>query len=366
MERDMPLSSQQIAFLVFLLIPGSSLVFLTGRPAGQSAWLAELLGLLPGLFILFIVFKLHSLFPGHRITAICTKVMGRWPGMALNILFMWAVFLFLIGFVYDIAMLLRIIYPYVPRLIIYPLVILPCAYCVYLGLTVLGRMGELFFWLSLLFIILAIVLTLPLMNLSRLQPVFFGIKPLLAGALYSADWPFDEIVVLGLYLPLVTDLDQKRRVYQWYLIGAATIVLLDLTAISALGPTLADIFQFPIFETIRIAGFGEFKRLELGFLLLWFLVAITAIIVFYQSLLFVVQDLFSLRDYRALILPTGLAVIVFTACMFPSDISYQILSFKYMPVYTFATNLLYPTIIFFVALLRKKSLSKSNPRAASQ
>lgn len=362
MKRETPLSSQQLAFLVFLLILGSALVFVSGRAAGQNAWLAELLGMFPGLYILWAILKLQTWFPDKRITQISTQVLGRALGTVLNLVFFWGIFILALSFVYDISILLKVIYPAIPRLILYPIIVLPCIYVLYKGLTAMGRMGELFFFIGVFFIALAIITAIPLMDISKLKPVGSEWKPLLAGFLYAADWPFDGIVILALFLPLVGNLKQeKRKVFRWYLISAATLTFLDLQTISILGPYLTKISQFPIFEVFRLVGFGEFKRLELGFLLMWFLTGVTVIIIYLQGLLFIFQDVFSLNDYKPLILPLGLSMIVFTAYTFPSDISYQLLVFKYLSVYTFPVNLLYPSILLITAALRKPGAqSKAN------
>lgn len=367
MKREMPLSSQQLAFLVFILMPGSALVFVSGQAAGHSAWLAEVLGMFPGLYILWAIIKLHAWFPDKRITEISTQVLGRTLGTVLNLVFFWSIFITALSFVYDIAILLRVIYPVIPRLILYPIILLPCIYALYKGLTAMGRMGELFFFIGVIFISLAIITAIPIMDISKLKPVVPEWKPLLAGSIYAADWPFDEVVIFSLFLPLVSNLKQeKRKVYRWYLISAVVLAVLNLQTISILGPYLTKLSQFPIFEVFRLVGFGEFKRLELGFLLLWFLTGVTVIIVFLQGLLFIIQDIFSLKDYKPLILPLGLSMIVFTAYMFPTDIAYQMLGFKYMEVYTFPVNLLYPTILLITAKLRKQKIKSQTAETSDQ
>lgn len=363
----MPLSSQQLAFLAFLFIPGSSLVFVTGQAAGQSAWLAEMIAIIPGIYILWAILKLHDRFPGLRITEISCELLGRFLGTVLNILFFWSIFVFAAEFVYDIGLLLKVIYPTIPRLIIFPIIIFPCIYALYKGLTVLGRLGELFFFIAVFFIILAIIMAIPIMDISKLKPVVNEWKPLVAGFLYAADWPFDEVVIFALFLPLVSNLKQeKRKVYMWYLLSGGAMVILSLQTISILGPYLTKLSQFPIFEVFRLVGFGEFRRLEMGFLLLWFLTGVTAITILLQGILFICQDVFSLKDFKPLILPLGLAMVVFTSYMFPSDITYNLLGFKYTPVYTFPVNLLYPTILLIAAKLRKPQSQNQAAESSDQ
>lgn len=350
---EKPVSSQQLSFMTFILLIGSALVYITGQAARQDAWLASLLGLLPGLFILYEVLKLHTMFPGRRISDISTLVLGRVPGTLLNILFFWAVFIFVITLLYDIFILLKIVYPAIPRTILYPVLLLPCIYCLYQGLTVLGRLGELFVWGSLIFSIAGFFIALPLVDLSNLTPVLEAWRPLLAGAVYTADWPFDEVVIWGMFLPLVSDLkENKKYIYYWYLLGGFVLIVLELEVLAIFGPELTQLFSFPLFEVFRVAGFGEFRRVELAFLVLWFTTGITTVIIFYQGFLFLIQDIFRLKDYKPLILPVGLFLAVFVLYMFPSDLLYQIYNLKYSTIYTFPINLLYPTIILAVAKLR--------------
>jgi len=353
--QKMPLSSQQLAFLIFLLLPGSSLVFLTGSAAVQDAWMATLLGSGVGLYLLYAIIKLHSIFPGQRITQISTALLGKIPGTLLNILFLWSIFVILITFLFDIDMILAIIYPLVPSTVIYTLLVLTSSYCLYKGVLVLGHLGELFIGISLFFLVAGFLLALPLIDPANLKPILAAWKPIAAGALYAADWPFDEIVIFALFLPMVADLKEKKSMlYWWYLAGSLVLILLDMEMVSILGEKLSLLYQFPLFEVFRLSGFGDFQRVELFFFILWFITGITTIIIFYQGLTLIVQDIFSLQHDRALILPLGLCLVVFTLYMFPNTVEYNLMGFKYLVVYTFPVNLLYPSILLFVAKLQQK------------
>ncbi len=363
-----PLSIQQLGFLIFLLLLGSSLVFIPGKAAAQDAWIATFLAMGIGLCVLFVIIKLQAMFPGQRITQISTNVLGKIPGTLFNLLFFWSIFAIQITFLFDIIMILKIIYPLLPSTILYTLLVLTCVYCLYKGLLVMGRLGELFIWISLLFIVVGFFLALPLIDLANLKPILLGWKPLAAGTLYAADWPFDEIIIFGLFLPMVVDFQEnKSRLYWWYLTGGLILILFDLEMVSILGAKLADIYQFPLFEVFRLSGFGDFQRVELFFFILWFITGITAIIIYYQGLCLIVQDVFSLKDYRPLILPIGLCLVVFTLYMFPNTVEYNLMGFKYLPIYTFPVNFLYPTILLGAAKLREKRLQKeANPSIAGE
>lgn len=364
--NDKPISSQQQAFLIFLLLLGSSLVYITGSAAAQDAWIATFLGSGAGLYVLYTILKLHDMFPGQRITQISTTVLGKIPGTILNLLFLWGTFAILVTFLFDIIMLLEIIYPLLPRTILYPLLVLPCSYGLYKGFIGLGRLGEAIIWITLLSLGLGFIIAAPLIDLGNLKPILAAWKPLAAGALYAADWPFDEVVILALFLPMVSDLKKnKSKLYYWYLIGALMLIILDFVVIGMLGTNLADLAQFPLFEASRLAGFGDFQRVELLFFLLWFVTGIMTIMIYYQGLSLIVQDLFVLKNNKALILPLGLCLVVFTLYMFPNTVEYNLMGFKYLEVYTFPVNLLYPTTLLFAAKFYQKRLQQQALLSAS-
>ncbi|NLW90272.1 MAG: GerAB/ArcD/ProY family transporter [Syntrophomonadaceae bacterium] len=364
--ENRPISSQQFSALLFLLLIGSVLVYVPGITAAQSAWIAILAGAVIGIWVLYAVISLHEMFPGQRITQISTLVLGKVPGTILNILFLWSIFIFACGLLYDFYILLNFINPAIAVEVLCFIIILTCVYCLYQGLNIIGRLGELSVWISLIFLILGIGIALPLADFSNLKPLASAWKPLAAGTFFSADWPFAIVVVLGLFLPLVATIkEHTKQIYGWYLISALLLAILSAETLAILGPELSESTRFPLFLIYRLIGFGEFRRLELIFLFLWLISGITPIIILYQGLNFIVQDIFRLKDYIKLILPLGLVLGVFTLYMFPSDMLYDILENKYSPLFTFPVNFLYPTLLLLAAGIQKKrASSKSTPGSA--
>lgn len=360
------LSIQQQVLMVFLLMFGSSLVFLTGKAASQNAWFSALMGSFFGLYVLYAIIKIHELFPGQRITQISTAVLGRIPGTVLNCLFLWSIFAILCTFLFDIIMILEIIYPLLPRVILFPLLILTCCYFLYKGITVLGRLGEIIIVPTIIITAVGLLLSLPHVDLANLKPFGENWRSIAAGTLYAADWPFNEVIIFGLFLPMVSGLkSNKALVYFWYCGGVILLTLIDINIIAVLGKDLAYLSLFPLFETSRAIGMENFQRMELLFFVIWFITGMYTMLIFYQGLTFIVQDLFTLKNYRALILPLGLCIVVFTLYMFPNTVEYSLLGFKYLEVYTFPVNLLYPTIILCAAKYQQKrqprNSSKINP-----
>jgi len=347
--------------LIFLLIPGTCLVFIPGTADAQDAWISTLFAAGVGLFVLYAIIKLHDIFPGRKITTISISVLGKIPGIIFNLLFLWNMFLYTIWLIYTLVILLEIIYPLLPDIFLFSLLMLTSIYFIYRGLNALGRFGELLIWPVLLLILVGIIVAVPVVNFSNLQPVLVNWKPVVAGFLYVSEWPFTIVLVMGLFLPMVSGLSCRKdrlKIYYWYILGGMFLILYTILTFGSLGSELINIYQFPVYEMFRLAGFGDFQRLELIFFFIWFTSGITVIIIFYQALLLAIQDICGLPDYKSLILPLGLFLLVFTLYMFPNTIEYQVLAFKYIPVYMLPINFLYPTILFIAAKIKQKRLTQ--------
>ncbi|HWQ74468.1 MAG TPA: endospore germination permease [Syntrophomonas sp.] len=358
------LSGWQFAFMLYLVPFGSALVFLTGSVASQNAWISTLIGACFGLYVLYAIFKIHDLYPGQRITQISTEVLGKIPGTILNWFWFLGIFVILITFLFDMIMLMEIIYPFLPRVILCPLLILPCCYCLYKGINVLGRLGEITIVIVILVSTLGFILAVPIVDLSKLEPLRHSWRSIIAGAVYAADWPFDEIIIFALFLPFVANLQKiKSRAFFGFLMCASVLTQTDIIIIAVQGAELADLSLFPLYSASRLIGFENFQRVELLFFFVWLFTGVYTILVYYQGVNFIVQDLFFLKDYRPLILPLGLCIIVFTLYMFPNTVEYTLLGFKYLEVYTFPMNLLYPTIILVAAQYRYKRRKVSGASA---
>jgi spore germination protein KB len=99
--------------------------------------------------------------------------------------------------------------------------------------------------------------------------------------------------------------------------------------------------------------------MELFFFLLWFIIGFMVIVIYYQGLLLGLTDMLVLKDYKVLILPVGLCIIVFNLYMFPSDIEFLDTAKKYLPFYSLPIHILYPTIILIAAKLRQNTIAQA-------
>jgi spore germination protein (amino acid permease) len=354
------ISSQQIAFLLFIFMLGSALIFIPEAYAGRDAWIATILASLSGWYVLYVIISLKNMFPDINLVQLSQLSLGKIAGNILNLLLFWTIFIVLLTFVFDLVNFLHLTYSAIPTFFLVSIIILAATYCLYKGVNTIGRLGEIFIWITIIFTILGFFLAIPLINPSNLTPVLSNWKSLIAGVFYGAEWPATEVIILAFFLPLVNDLKEKQHhIYWWYFAAVVVLALKNAQILSILGMEKTSLLRFPLYEVIRLVAFADFQRMELFFFLLWFIIGFMVIVIYYQGLLLGLTDMLVLKDYKVLILPVGLCIIVFNLYMFPSDIEFLDTAKKYLPFYSLPIHILYPTIILIAAKLRQNTIAQA-------
>ncbi|MGR6837189.1 GerAB/ArcD/ProY family transporter [Syntrophomonas erecta] len=352
--------SKQLAFLVFMLLLGSALIYVPEASTGRNAWLSTILAAGAGLLVLTIIIKLQLMFPGTSIFKISELALGKIPGKFLNAVYLWMVLLVATTYLYDSISFLRIIFPFMPFLSLRALLLLTAAYCLYKGIGSLGHLAELLIGPVIFFFLLGLLAPLNLMDFGHLKPVLAEWKPALAGIVYGANWPYAEVSILALLLPFTSDLkEEKRFIYYWFVAGLVALFLRTLVVLTVLGPDQVGILRFPLYEVFRLVSVQNFQRVELFFFILWFSTGFMAILIYYQGLVLGLKELFSLSGYRILILPSGLGILVLSAYMIRTDIEFLSVESMVLPFHDLPIHILYPALVYLLARIRQKSIKET-------
>lgn len=358
MQQNM-INSQQFGKLLLLLILGSAFIFVPEGIAGRDAWLATLLASLSGLYVIFATIALQNMFPGMSIIKISTQVLGKPIGLFLSLVYSWVVFFVATLYLYDMIVLMLIIFPQITELLLITIIILTSSYVLYKGIESLARLGEILVWIIIALALAAI--TIPfftIANLQSLTPVLADFKPVITGAVFGSNWPYGEISLLAMLLPFVGDLKQNQKtIYIWFFIGVIIFAVRSILVVAVLGQDLMQLSRFPLYDVLLLIRFSTFQRVELFFFVMWSITNFMAITLSYQSSVLCIKDLFSLKNYQTLIIPAGLCLGVFSLIMYPSDIEFLAVESFTAPFHNIPVHILYPTIVLIAARLKKKSSS---------
>ncbi len=348
--------SRQAAFMIFILILGSAITYMPESTAGRDAWVSTLMAAPLGIYILWLIISIQNMFPGMNMLDISEVVLGKLLGKILNVFYICLLFTVAVFYLYDLAIFLDMLLFDLQRYVTYAILILAAAYCIYKGVNAVARLIELMVGLIPFFLALAfLALVASRSNFSYLLPVLADWRPVLAGSLYAANWPFVQVSILIMYLPFVSDLAEKgRTIYAWYLIGALILVVRSVVTISVLGVKLSNSSRFPFYEAFTLLKWSNFERVELLFFGVIFLSSFLGLLLGYQGLVMGVQKLLVRDDMRYLILPVGLLLVILTTYMFPSDIEIFCREVRVLPFITLPVHIFYPSIIFGAAKFYQK------------
>jgi len=364
---DNRISSQQMAFLLFFLLLGSSLIYVPESFAGRNAWMSTILAALVGFMILAIMLRLQLMFPGISVFKIAELSLGPVPGKILNVLFLYVIFAVAILSVGDLVTMLRQLFPYAPAFSLRTLIILAGAYCLYKGVTNIARLAEVTIGFTLLFLAIGFLVPYNLVNFANLLPVMSEWRTMVGAVIYGANWPYAQITVLLFMMPMVTDLQKGYpKIVNWFMISAGILTLRTLLVLAVLGPEMTMINAFPLYRVFRLAEVQTFQRIELFFFSLWFTTCFMQVLLYYLGLTIGLKELFNLKDYRSIILPAGLLIVTVSIYTISSDIYFlQVLTPASIP-HDLPVNLLYPAIVYTAAALGyKKVKDKLEPSPSS-
>lgn len=348
------LYSRQLGFLVFLYLLGSAIIFVPESMVGQDVWLATILASLPGLLVLHVLIKIQSMYPGKNIMQVSELILGKVLGKLFNLIYIWSLLLIATLVLFDAMIFIKITYLRTPELFIAVMLILTACYIVNSGVTVIGRLADIYIWPVLLLIIFGFTSSLVLFKLSNITPIVVDIKPILGGAIYGAGWPFTELIVIALLLPYVVDLDvNKKKIYFWYGAGTIALVIRSFLVLGILGSNYMQISRFPFYDVFRLLEFQEFQRVELFFFALFFTTVMIAVIVNGKALTLGFKHLFDMKSTLPLVVPVAFLVLALSYNSYPSDVKYiamQATSAQFIILpFTFS----YPLIVFLLAKLKK-------------
>jgi spore germination protein KB len=346
------ISSQQVAFLAFLLMLGSAFVFVPEATAGRNAWVSSILAALIGFYALAVILRLQLMFPGVSIFKIAELSLGLVPGKILNMVYLFIVWVVAILYLGDIIYLLRQLFPLLPAFSLRTILILTAAYCLYKGITSIAYLAELVIGFILFFLVIGFLTPLSLADFSNLQPILSEWYAMAGATLYGAAWPYLGITVFALLLPLVNDLEKGYpKIVTWFIIAAVVLVFRTVLVLAVLGPELTLAYAFPFYKVFRLVEVQNFQRIELFFFAMWFTTSFIAGLVFYLGVVLGLKELFGLKDYRSLILPVGLLILTMSIYTIRSHMYFDRVLSTNAPFITVPGNLLYPTIVLLAALI---------------
>ena len=349
------ISDKEAIVLLIMFIIGTTMIVGTGGDAKNDAWIAGIVATVYFIPMLLIFSRLLSLFPGKDLFDIFSIVFGKIAGKILSVVYIW--YSFHLGglvlrnfgeFVNVVAL------PETPLFI--PLLSqgLVCVIAVYLGIEVLSRTTAIFIPLIIFIVFVVVIFGIPQLRLNYIQPILGnGLSPVLFGGFSAFSFPMAETVV---FLCIFSSLQTKKspkRVYIWgTFIAASMIILITLRNIAVLG-NLAGNFYFPSYvaaSRIRIGNFIQGVEVTVSFVFV-FAVFVKCTVCMLAACKGIAK-LFNLKDYRSIVIQTGLLMIYFSYTVYHNVIEMNFWVTNIYPYYAFPMQVIIPVITWIIAEIK--------------
>ncbi|WP_058302284.1 GerAB/ArcD/ProY family transporter [Gorillibacterium timonense] len=355
------ISPKQLFALMILFELGTALVVPIGLESGHAIWLSILLAL-PGGLLLFLIFSdLHRRHPGASFSSCMQKIMGKWIGFALSLLY---ISFFLLNGSRNLResgnLLLSAYYDQTPILFMNAIMVIAIVYFMRKGVNVFGRTSEIYLFVIAMIGIICnfVVIASGLVKLHNLFPLHMQDWKGALSSAYPDIWlfPFGETLLFSILLPYLSKSKSARKTGLLAMLTSG--LLLSFThaiEISVLGEDIYGRTTFPLFTTISLVNVANFiQRLDA------FVMLAMIICVFFKATAYcfgaciLAADLFHVQDFRMLAVPIGV-VLLFTSLISAENYVIHLDEGKVAMAYILpVTNVLIPAILAVVDRVRTK------------
>ncbi len=359
MKKDEKVSSTQMIFLLVTTITVTGFLFvpsITAQYASRDGWISVgLAATLFGILVALVYTRLGLYFPEKSVVEYAPEIIGKFGGRLIGLLYIFF-------FIHINAIIVRefgdflvtAFLPETPLPVFNTVVVLLAAFVVSNGMEVLCRMNQFLFPLFVAAFVFIVFLLTEDVNFGNFLPLMEnGIKPVIRGSLVPGAWR-GEIVLILMFLPFM---NQPREAGKT-LVGAVLLIgffltLTTATSIAVFGPLLTQNMVFPILELARYVSLGRFlERLEAVVIIVWVAGVTVKVAAFYLAAVLGTAQWLNIKDYRPLVYPVGLIILVYSMALFENSRELvDFLATVFVP-YAYLFELGIPMGLLAVALVR--------------
>ena len=276
MDSKQVINQRQLSWIASSIITSGGILTLQNvlvRISQMDAWFSYLLS----VFYLFGIASffgfMTKIYPQKNIFEISKEVLGRWGGIAVNLLILFHFWQIVIR---DISGVSRfsstLLLHYTPLEI---LVLLPCFLLIYFGkssIEVIARVNDLFYPL---FVVTILSMPLLLSNefyLRFITPILTTPLQHVAASNLLTIGSAGDIFILGAFLHPMYNANQVRSsIRHGALLGIFLLTLVIFSILVVLGPKMPGNFLYPSYNLVQTIHVTDFlDRVDIIMLMIWY------------------------------------------------------------------------------------------------
>lgn len=351
------ISGSQLVFSLIAFIQGSILLTsFTTNLTKQNTWIVVVAAFIISIPFSIIFSLLAKRFFTMNLIQILNEVYGVYIGTILSIFY---IFDFILDLFYNVRDLgdfyitFLITDTHISFFII--VFVLVCAYVINKGIEPLVHVSHIFCTISFIIVVGTFLLLIKNMDFSNFLPIL-EIKPikLIQGIHIMSIISFGDTIVFFSIMPVLKDTKHiVRNNLIGLLIGCLTLLIITIRNTAVLGIS-ESIMVSPSFEANRLIDIGSiFTRMDILIAIGNTLMMFFKCSIIYYSTVVCISEVFRLRTYKPMILPTGGIAIIGAIIIFVSVLDHAAAGQGYVMIYKMLTVYILPPMTLLIAHIRK-------------
>lgn len=346
---------------VILFVFGSTMILGAAGEAKNSNWLAIIAATILVIPLVLIYCRLLYLFPKKDIFDIFLLLYGKYVGRLFCVIYIWYFFHLGALVIRNFAEFMNTLaLPETPMIVTIMCLSLLCIWSSTHGVEVMARTSRILLIICLTFVFIIASLSISQMRPHYLKPFFnIEISDFINGTFSAFSFPFAEVVVFtGVFSCLEKRNSSYKVLIKGIVIASVFIVYISVRNIMILGPSTLNLLYFPSYVAISRIHLGEFlQRMEVSVAIVF----VSAIFIKVSFCLIATSNglskLFGLKDYKSLIIQTGLLMSYLAYNIYDSTMEMQYWAVAIYKYYAFPFQVIIPVITLLLAHFKIK---KSN------
>jgi len=367
MLKKARISVRQVTVLMFLSLIGDMLLIyptIITHIAHQDAWISSILSIPLGLIIIYVLLRVHELYPSLTLIEAINKILGPVFG---SIVSCWYLFYFFMGTALNARevgdYLTTQIFADTPLRVLLAMEVSLLVLAALVGIEAFSRVSEILLPVYVFIFCGLILALLPQIQLSNVRPVLEnGLAPVAKGMVPGAGMPFAGMSIMLMVFPFVNKKAHfKKDILLASLIGGVLISLFLLLSLLVIGPFVTNYSPYISSGlTTKINELNYITRVESLVSLIWALAAYFKGVVFFYAFTFGITQLFRISNVRPFVIPAGALVFGMTILITP-NVFYYIRTLVYpMAAWNYTNGLIIPLILWVVYLCKQKWKHRQN------
>lgn len=332
-----------------------SLPYVVHKHAKSDGWISCIVAGIEIFIFLLIMWALGKRFPNDTIYDYTKKILGKYLGVCISILYV--IFFFIVSIfvvVITISVLKKWILTLTPA---YVLVIFIVGTGVYLGRENLKVIGRFFTFVSVLILVLIFfqILSFPNLKFKYLFPIgHSGIKNILLGShdALVAMLGFEVVLVI---FPFVKATQKELLKSASISISFVSILYAFFLIVSymSFSPVEIEIVPEPILYLLKALSYQVIERLDLIFLSIWVVPIITSFVTYLYLTSFGISKLLNLKNHKKATFFIGLGIAIIS-CFLPEEGLFLAQFGKYISYISYLFIGVIPFLLLIISIIRKK------------